>query len=88
MSLLLCKPCIASDADSKWEDCGISGNFLKYDYLIPLNAYDLSINVFQPECVVSDMDPLNLLRIICSLPMVRVVGNSIGEVIICTSHEL
>ena len=57
-------------------------------YLISLNAYDLSINVFQPECVVSDTDPLNLLRVICSLPMVRVVGNGIGEVMICTSHEI
>ena len=69
MSLLLCKACIASDVGARWENWGISGDFLKYDYLIPLNAYDLSINVFQPECVVSDMDPLKLLRIICSLPM-------------------
>ena len=69
MSLLLFKACIASEAGARWENCGISGNFLKFDYSIPLNAYDLSINVFQPECVVSDMDPLKLLRIICSLPM-------------------
>ena len=88
MSLLLCKACIASDAGARWENWGISGDFLKYVYLISLNAYDLSINVFQPECVVSDTDPLNLLRVICSLPMVRVVGNGIGEVMICTSHEL
>ena len=73
---------------ARWENWGISGDFLKYVYSIPLNAYDLSINVFQPECVVSDTDPLNLLRVICSLPMVRVVGNGIGEVMICTSHEL
>ena len=71
MSLLLFKACIASEAGARWENWGItiSGDFLKYDYSISLNAYDLSINVFQPECVVSDMDPLKLLRIICSLPM-------------------
>ena len=69
MSLLLCKACIASEAGERWLNWGISGDFLKYFYSIPLNAYDLSINVFQPKCVVSDMDPLKLLRIICSLPM-------------------
>ena len=69
MSFLLFKACIASEAGARWENWGISGNFLKFDLSIPLNAYDLSINVFQPKCVVSDMDPLKLLRIICSLPM-------------------
>ena len=46
MNLLLCKASIASDAVAKWENWWISGNFLKYDYLIPLKAQDLSINVF------------------------------------------
>ena len=68
MSLLLCKACIASGVGARWENWGISGDFLKYDYLIPLNAYDLSINVFQPECVVYDTDPLKLLRSISLLP--------------------
>ena len=54
---------------ARWENWGISGDFLKYVYSISLNAYYLSINVFQPECVVSDMDPLKLLRTICSLLM-------------------
>ena len=69
MSLLSCKGGIAIDVVAKWENWGISGDFLKYGYLIPLNAKDLCINVFQPECVVFDTDPLKLLRIICSLPM-------------------
>ena len=69
MSLLLCKACIASEAGAGWLNWGISGDFLKYFYSISLNAYDLSIDVFHPECVVFDTDPLKLLRIICSLPM-------------------
>ena len=56
MRPLLCKVCIANGADARWENWGNSGDFLKYDYLIPLNAFDLSFNVFQLECVVYDMD--------------------------------
>ena len=69
MSLLLFKACIASEAGARWENWGSGGDFLKYVYSIPLNAYDLSVKVFQPECVVYDKDPLKLLKIICSHPM-------------------
>ena len=45
MSLLLFKACIASEAGARWENWGSGGDFLKYVYSIPLNAYDLSVKV-------------------------------------------
>ena len=54
--------------------------------MILLNASDLPLNVCLPECAVYDTNLVKLLRIICSLPMDRVKGNSIGYVMICTSH--
>ena len=56
-------------------------------YLISLNANDLPLNVWPPECVFHDTDPFQLLRSNFHLPMDSVVGNGIGEVIIYTSHE-
>ena len=79
MTLLLCKACIASEAGARWENWGISGDFLKYVYSIPLNAYDLSINVFQPECVEHDTNPFQLLRSISFLPINRVGGHEYLE---------
>ena len=56
-------------------------------YLISLNAFDLPLNVWPPECVFHDTDPFQLLRSNFHLPMDSVVGMSIGEVMIYTSHE-
>ena len=45
-------------------------------YLISLNAFDLPLNVWPPECVFHDTDPLQLLRSNCCLPMGSLVGMS------------
>ena len=54
--------------------------------MILLIASDPPLNVCLPECAVYDTNPVKLLRIICSLPMDRVEGNSIEYVMILTSH--
>ena len=59
-----------------------------YIYLISLNAFDLHLNVWPPECVVHDTDPPQLLRSNCYLPMDSLVGMSIEEVNIYTWHDL
>ena len=59
-----------------------------YSYLNSLNAFDLPLNAWPPECVVHDTDPHHLLRSNCYLPMDSLVGMSIGEVKIYTRHEL
>ena len=53
-----------------------------------LNASDLDTNAWPPECVVHDIDPLQLLETDCSLPMVSVEGNCIGDVEIYSSQLL
>ena len=63
-------------------------DFLMYIYLISLNAFDLHLNVWPPECVVHDTDPPQLLRSNCYLPMDSLVGMSIEEVNIYTWHDL
>ena len=55
-------------------------------WLILLIASDLLFNACLPECVVLDTNLVKLLRIICSLPMDRVEGYSIGCVMTCTWH--
>ena len=55
-----------------------------YSYLNSLNAFDLPLNVWPPECVVHDTDPHQLLRSNCYLPMDSLVGMSIEEVKIYT----
>ena len=51
-----------------------------YSYLNSLNAFDLPLNVWPPECVVHDTDPHQLLSSICYLPMYILAGMSIGGV--------
>ena len=79
---------IAIDAVSWWQMRGHRWDFLMYSYLNSLNAFDLPLNVWPPECVVHDTDPHQLLRSNCYLPMDSLVGMSIGEVKIYTWHEL
>ena len=88
MSLHLCQGGIASDAVAEWGTWGYRCDFLMHIYLIFLNAFDLPLNVWPPECVVHDTDPLQLLRSNCCLPMGSLVGMSIEGVKIYTSHEL
>ena len=45
-----------------------------------LNVSDPDVNAWPPECVVHDIDPLQLLETDCSLPMVSVEGNCIRVV--------
>ena len=59
-----------------------------YIYLIFLNANDLLLNDWPPECVFPDTYPNQLLRSNHHLPMVSVMVNSIGGVDIYISHEL
>ena len=79
---------IAIDAVSWWQMRGHRWDFLMYSYLNSLNAFDLPLNVWPPECVVHDTDPHQLLRSNCYLPMDSLVGMSIGGVKIYTWHEL
>ena len=53
-----------------------------------LNVSDPDVNAWPPECVVHDIDPLQLLETDCSLPMVSVEGNCIGDVEIYSSQLL
>ena len=87
MSLHLCQGGIASDAVAEWGTWGYRCDFLMHIYLIFLNAFDLPLNVWPPECVFHDTYPYQLLRSNCCLPMDSVVGMSIGKVMIYTSHE-
>ena len=79
---------IASEAVAGWGTWGHRCDFLMHIYLISLNANDLPLNVWPPECVFHDTYPFQLLRRNCCLPMGSVVGNSIEWVDIRTSHEL
>ena len=45
-----------------------------------LNVSDPDVNAWPPECVVHDIDPLQLLEPDCSRPMVSVEGNCIRVV--------
>ena len=67
---------------------GHSWDFPMYTYLISLNAFDPPLNDWLSECVHHDTDPFQLLRSNRCLPMDRIVGNSIGYVMIHTPHEL
>ena len=59
---------IAIDAGSWWQMRGHRCDFPMYACFISPNALDLSLNGWQPECVVHDTDPFQLLRIISLLP--------------------
>ena len=67
---------------------GHSCDFPMYTFLISLNAFDPPLNDWLSECVHHDTDPFQLLRSNRCLPMDRIVGNSIGYVMIHTPHEL
>ena len=67
---------IASEAVAGWGTWGHRCDFLMHIYLISLNAFDLPLNVWPPECVFHDTDPLQLLRSNCCLPMGSLVGMS------------
>ena len=67
---------------------GHSCDFPMYTFLISLNAFDPPLNDWLSECVHHDTDPFQLLRSNRCLPMDRIVGNSIGYVMIYTPHEL
>ena len=53
-----------------------------------LNASDPDTNAWPPECVVHDIDPLQLLEPDCSHPMISVAGICIGDVEIYSSQML
>ena len=50
-----------------------------YSYLIFPNAFDLFLNVWPPECLVHDTDPVQTTELQLFLPMDRVVGMSVGK---------
>ena len=53
-----------------------------------LNVSDPDVNAWPPECVVHDIDPLQLLEPDCSHPMISVAGICIGDVEIYSSQLL